>query len=131
MKILTINDQIINISNKAEMVIGGIQLDSCILAIQTNKNGEFEGAIPTIYDFNEEIPENIIPYKYNYNPEKGFWLNPKYEINKTYELENKLYEIQKENKLLTDKINQLETNNQSFESELASINYTLMMGGLV
>lgn len=39
MKILTINDQIVAISNIAEMVMGGIKLDNCTFAIQTNNEG--------------------------------------------------------------------------------------------
>lgn len=77
MKVLTKNDIVVAISNKAEVVSNGILLDDYILGIPVGNDGKFIGDVPIINDVttvNTEIKEQ----KYCYTKDKGFYLNQNY-----------------------------------------------------
>ena len=77
MKVLTKNDIVIAISNRADIVSNGILLDDYILGISVSNDGKFIGELPTINDV-ATVPAEIKEQKYCYTKDKGFYLNPNY-----------------------------------------------------
>lgn len=79
MKVITStdNDQILAISNIANIVSNGVQTDLCVICVPIDENGVFIAPIPNIYDVSV-IPENVEPRTFCYSPVDGFYENVSY-----------------------------------------------------
>ena len=80
MKIVSANtNQIIAISEVAELCESGIKTDNYIIGIASDGEGNFVEELPSIYEV-ESVPEGVFAGdKWCYTLEKGFYISPIWE----------------------------------------------------